>query len=96
MMGVLLRRLQLANLLLGGFGKLQSPDQRHPVPGLPLEGPVGHQALDELVLLLDVHKPSDLLHFIPGALGSIGIIERGIMYICMNPHQLADKIKLLT
>ena len=48
------------------LGELQSIDQQHPIPTLPLEDPVGHQPLDELILLLNVHKPDDLLHFSQG------------------------------
>ena len=36
---------------LGGLGELLSIDQQHPIPSLPLEDPVGHQPLDELVLI---------------------------------------------
>lgn len=64
---VLLRRLRL---LVGphGLGELQAPDERHAVAGLPLQRPVGHQPLEELVLLLHADHPGDLLHLLPWAL----------------------------
>jgi hypothetical protein len=38
-------------MLAGHLGKLESSDERNTVARLSLEGPVGHQPLDEQILL---------------------------------------------
>ena len=50
------------------IASLQPPNERHPVAGLPLERPVRHQPLEELVALGHADQPGDLLHLLPRAL----------------------------
>ena len=48
---------------------LESSDQRHPISSLPLECPVSHESLKELLFLLDADEGGDLLNFLPRTLG---------------------------
>ena len=54
-------------MLAGHLGKLESSDERNTVARLSLEGPVGHQPLDEQVLLqqLSSSPPVKTLRKVP-------------------------------